>query len=108
SDLKPQGQLPTLATVSATMQYDTVNDVVVVNMPPYRTGSGTPAAGIYVYDPAANTWNRNPAPFPKGFGPPRYVVNGFYDPELNVHYYHLSNDSEDDGSMWVYRYRRAR
>lgn len=30
---------------------------------------------------------------------------GFYDPVLNVYFYYFAGDSNDDGSMWVYRYQ---
>jgi hypothetical protein len=33
-------------------------------------------------------------------------MSGFYDPVLNVHYYHLAGDSDENGTMLVYRYRK--
>ena len=33
----------------------------------------------------------------------RRNVNGFYDPELAAHFYHLAGDSDDNGYMLVYR-----
>jgi hypothetical protein len=35
----------------------------------------------------------------------RKNLNAFYDPELNVHFYHAAGDSDTDGTMWVYRYK---
>jgi hypothetical protein len=34
------------------------------------------------------------------------AANSFYSPELNVHFFHLASDSEDNGVMWVYRYKK--
>jgi len=34
-------------------------------------------------------------------------MHGFYDPDLNAHFYFLAGDSHDNGCMPVYRYRRA-
>ena len=39
--------------------------------------------------------------------PQRRAWNGFYDPELGVHFYHLAGDSVPNGEIWVYRYKRA-
>ena len=36
------------------------------------------------------------------------VKNGFYDPELNAVFLHSAGDSQDDGVIWVYRYRNPR
>jgi len=33
--------------------------------------------------------------------------NGFYDPELNAHFYHVASDSGDDGEFWACRYKRG-
>ena len=32
--------------------------------------------------------------------------NGFYSPELNAHFFHIAGDSRDDGTIWVYRYKK--
>lgn len=37
----------------------------------------------------------------------RQGKNGFYDPELNAVFLHSAGDSRDDGTIWVYRHRRA-
>jgi hypothetical protein len=34
------------------------------------------------------------------------VKNGFLDPELNVVFVHTSGDSQDEGAIWVYRYKQ--
>ncbi len=85
-----------------TMTYDIANDVVVLNV--YR--DSPQKRGIYIYDPAANTWNGKPRPIPEQFVP-RLNLNAFYDPERNVHVYHAAGDSEDNGVIWVYRYAPA-
>jgi hypothetical protein len=81
-----------------TMTYDIANDVVVLNV--YR--DSPQKRGVYVYDPAANTWTSKSRPIPKEIVP-RLNLNAFYDPELNVHVYHAAGDSEDNGVIWVYR-----
>ena len=37
----------------------------------------------------------------------RQARNGFYDPQLDAIFIHSAGDRRDDGSVWVYRYRRA-
>jgi hypothetical protein len=32
---------------------------------------------------------------------------GFHDPELNVTYCYFAGDSTDEGTLWVYRYKKA-
>ena len=44
---------------------------------------------------------------PEKLGHNRQAKNGFYDPELGVVFLHSAGDSLDDGTIWVYRYRRA-
>src|SRR5207248_11443617 len=85
--------------------YDSVNDALVIirlydkNEPGYRRG-------VYVYHPETNTWT-DPLPIP-----PEVVKairngnHGFYDPELNAYFCHFASDSTDNGTMWVYRYKR--
>jgi hypothetical protein len=41
---------------------------------------------------------------PKEIGP---CLNAFYSPQLNAHFIHAAGDSQDNGVMWVYRYKRA-
>ena len=33
--------------------------------------------------------------------------HGWYDRELNAYFCHFASDSTDDGTMWVYRYKKA-
>jgi hypothetical protein len=89
---------PNYAGGYATMQYDEANDAVVLIL--YRAPAER--RGIYVYDPAANRWSVEPRPLPKELTE-RKNLNAFYDPELNVHFFHAAGDSDDDGTIWVYR-----
>ena len=77
--------------------YDVAGDAVLIHL---KDGSG-----IRIYDPEKNAWT-TAAPAP-GAGLRRFTMNGFYDPVLNAHYYHLAGDSRDDGVMLVYRYKQA-
>lgn len=88
------------ATTYATMRYDPVADVVIV------AAHAEKKRGIYVYDPAVNTWKEEGLAFPENF--PKQSVNGFYDPEWNVHVFHCAGDSRPGGTIWVYRYQRAK
>jgi hypothetical protein len=88
------------------MNYDSANDVAVVfyhgNIGPKETGKK--GRGVYVYDPAANTWGEAPLAVPKEFCK---CPSSFYDSQLNAHFIHCAGDSADDGIMLVYRYKRA-
>jgi len=101
-DPKPKGQPLTAAdrvlrSASAGATYDSVNDVIVLQL---RRRSKT--LGTFVYDCRANTWTEKPIST-KVVG-----QNGFYDPDLNVHFYFDAGDSRTTpGNFWVYRYRRA-
>jgi len=103
-DPKPSGQpcrgSNSYATNIATMTYDAANDVALLN----RHGGEARERGLYIYDPARNAWSGDLKPFPKDL---RWQqVNAFYAPELGVHVFHTAGDSRDDGTIWVYRYRR--
>ena len=87
------------ATTYATMRYDPVADVVIV------AAHAEKKRGIHVYDPAANAWRAPTLSFPEEF--PKKCVNGFYDPDWNVHVFHVAGDSRPDGRIWAYRYKRA-
>ena len=89
----------------ATMTYDSVNDVVVLNVYRKWTKNQETPPGLWIYDPAANAWSAQVKPLPKP-GLSTACTNAFYDPGTNAHYFHAAGDSSDNGSMWVYRYRR--
>lgn len=101
-DPKPAGSccggLTKYSSNNAVMTYDQANDVVVVNK---HSVNRADQAGLWVYDPTANAWEAKPRAFPAGLE--WKEVNGFYDPELNVHVYHSAGDSEPGGTVWVYR-----
>jgi hypothetical protein len=113
-DLKPRGKPPQTSdgyaygpysTSRAVMNYDSANDVVVLF---YHGNVGPDAVrkerGIFVYDPVANAWAEAPLAVPREFSK---CPSSFYDPELNAHFIHCAGDSADDGTMLVYRYKRA-
>jgi hypothetical protein len=79
---------------SSTMTYDISNDVVVVN----NHGSDL----VYAYSPVSNAWSRQADM--TGSQPSNSRVSAFYDPVLNVHFYHCASDSRDNGTMLAYRY----
>ncbi len=93
-------------TKNAVMVYDPWNDKVLLVFHSFH--DDTPERlGVYVYDPNTNAWDDEALPVPDKLGRSRQVKNGFYDPELNAVFIHSAGDSEDDGTIWVYRYRRA-
>jgi len=94
-----------LASWTGHLTYDTVNDVVVAIA---HYGDFGPGRGLYVYDPNKNTWTTEPAAFPGDKWGSGVASNGFYDPELNVHVYHLAGDSRDNGTIWAYRHKRPK
>ena len=111
-DLAPKGKPPETAdgyaygpysTSRSVMNYDSANDVAVL----FYHGNAGPAAkgrGIFVYDPAANVWGATPLTVPKEYG---LCPSSFYDPKLNAHFIHCAGDSQDNGVMLVYRYKKT-
>ena len=101
-DLKPTGQCcggsNSYNTNIAVMTYDEANDAIMLNLHKAE-GGGTP--GVWVYRPATNAWDDEPRPFPADVT--WQQVNGFYDPELNIHVYHSAGDSEPGGTVRVFR-----
>ena len=80
------------------MAYDSANDVVVL----IRHSAAKEHLGVFIYDPATNAWSDGPVSPVKATG---QCKNGFYDPELNAHVIHGAGDSDDNGTVWVYRYK---
>ena len=104
TDPKPTGEAPSIGdTNNSSMEYDAVNDVVVV-MQWSQPGNAKGQNGIFVYDPNANSWTGPLALHPK---PLLFAASTCYDPELNVHFCYEAGDSAPDGHMWAYRYKRA-
>jgi hypothetical protein len=100
---KPCGGSNRYGPDTTIMNYDSANDAVVLFN--HHWGEDTPPGnrGIFVYDPAANSWSD--LPLPKDI---RNHCSSFYCAELNAHFIHTANDSTDDGTMWVYRYKQAK
>jgi hypothetical protein len=104
----PQGPGPFYSSAyESIFNYDTANDRLVVIR--HKTTRDEPGhrRGVYAYDPNTNTW-ADPLPLP-----PDVVQDlkngpfGFYDADLNAYFCYFASDSNDDGSMWVYRYQNA-
>jgi hypothetical protein len=95
---KPETRKDTSPGFCRVMHYDSVNDVVVIVKPSDRK--------IYAYHPEADTW-AEPLPIPDGIFSNGRFSHAFYDPELNAHFVFLAGDSVDNGTMWVYRYKKA-
>jgi len=92
-------------TKNAIMVYDPERDRVLLVF--HSCHDDTPEKlGVYVYDPNANAWAEDVLPVPEKLGRNRQAKNGFYDPEFNAVFIHSAGDSQDDGTIWVYRYRR--
>jgi hypothetical protein len=116
-DLQPKGKVcggcNRYGPNQALMHYDSVNDVVVLfyhrlpvaGSPDGEFNPGAKALGVYVYDPANNSWTEPPQPMPKEIAD---CPNGFYSPELNAHFIHCAGDSVDNGVVSVYRYKKAK
>lgn len=107
-DPKPKGKpckgSNSYATLNAFMVYDPVNDKVLLVNHSYHYGKPD-RVGIYVYDPEANAWIEEPLELPKKLIN-NQVKNGFYDRGLNAIFIHSAGDSRDDGTIWVYRYKK--
>lgn len=63
--------------------------------------------GIYAYHPDTNTWE-DPLPLPAEVVKSiRYGNYDFHDPVLNAFFCYFASDSDDDGTMWVYRHKKT-
>lgn len=60
--------------------------------------------GIAIYDPQTGSWE---APLVIPANVVSGCVHGFYSSEVNAHFIYTAHDSDDRGTMWVYRYKRA-
>ncbi|MBA4192012.1 MAG: hypothetical protein C0467_28875 [Planctomycetaceae bacterium] len=100
SHLKPTGTAPPAANTNAAFyEYDARLDIVIAI---HFTGKTT---GVYVYDPKTNSW-ADPIPFPADGPKFQFAANTCYDRELNAYFCHVAGDSNDNGVMWVYRYKK--
>jgi hypothetical protein len=94
--------------VRETMTYDSLNDVIVLNT--YNHPSAD-TRGLFFFSPAEGKWlSDKPQALPDDYarGQRNSHANAFYDPEFNAHYFFMASDSQDNGVMWVYRYRSAK
>lgn len=102
-DLKPKNQPPrerAFRSANGLLHYDGAGDSVLFFQTRPKEGG---RRGVYVYDVGANAWTTEPLPLPEGLG---RVINGFYDPKLNIHFFHDAGDSRDNGVIWAFRYKR--
>jgi hypothetical protein len=97
-NLQPSGYPGAIGYVS-TWNYDVANDVGVLVR--YRMEDKNQNA-VWIYDPDKNSWSKTANPIP-GWNE---NGNGFYDPVLNVHFFHNARDNSV-GGMWAYRYKKA-
>jgi hypothetical protein len=110
-DPKPKGSpckgSTSFPTKNALMLYDAANDVVLLVVHSWFD-SPKETLGVFVYDPAANSWSAETLAIPNKLGNNGKPKNGFYDPVSNAAVIHTAHDSQDDGVIWVYRYKRAK
>jgi hypothetical protein len=107
-DLQPKGApckgSTSYPTKNALMLYDSASDVVLLVVHSHFD-SDKARLGVYVYDPGKNSWSDEALAVPDKLGGSNKPKNGFYDPELNAVFVHTAGDSQDDGEVWVYRYK---
>ena len=86
------------------MHYDTASDTVLL----FRHGEN--GVGIYAYSPTDNAWTTVSKDLPARWYHDWRIAgsSGFYDADLNVHFFHVAGDSEDNGTIMVYRYKAAK
>ena len=102
SRLKTTGNAPdaeSMGTNVAYFEYDPALDLVVVIQMAGKT------LGVHAYNPKTNSW-ADALPFPVGGPKFQYAGSTCYDRELNVYFCHVARDSEDDGVVWAYRYKK--
>lgn len=113
-DLQPKGKVcggsNRFGPAEATVNYDSANDVVVLLF--HYAEQKPEDRGVYIYDPASNSWNETALNVPKevALAAGLYALSssGFYSPELNAHFFYAALDSDDNGTMWAYRYKMAK
>jgi len=98
---------PSYPTKNAVMVYDSLNDRVLLVFHSHHDDLPE-RLGVYVYDPNSNAWADDALAIPEKLGRDGQMKNGFYDPALGVVFLHTAGDSRDDGTIWVYRYKRPK
>jgi hypothetical protein len=110
ADPKPKGSpcksSNSFPTKNAVMIYDPHHDIVLLVFHSAHDDSEA-RLGVYICNPDTNAWSADALGVPDKLGKNRQAKNGFYDPDLNAIFVHSAGDSRDDGTMWVYRYKRA-
>ncbi len=86
-------------TNDASAMYDDANDVLTIFQYSQRR--------IYTYEPDIERWSSVEMP-DEITGARQASFHGFYDAEMNAYFIYRANDSESNGLMWAYRYRRPR
>jgi hypothetical protein len=100
SHLKPKGDGPeAMSTNGAYYEYDPLLDLVVA----LQMRGKTP--GVFTYDPRTNSW-ADPLPFPADGPKFPFAANTCFDRELNAYFCHVAGDSNDNGVVWAYRYKK--
>jgi hypothetical protein len=100
SNLPDKGTIPSaFASNYACVHYDSVNDRVVDMV------YSNEKRGVFVFDPATGAWGGEPSPLPASLKDFRQCGHGFYSPEVNAHFFYFAGDSDDNGTMWAYRYK---
>ena len=100
-ELKPTGTAPPAGGHNEVYcEYDPRLDIVLVMM------MSRTERRIFTYNPQTNSWADAltiPADGPRW----SFAANICFDRELNAYFCHVAGDSEDNGVIWVYRYKRA-
>jgi hypothetical protein len=91
-------------TKNALLVYEPHRDRVLLVMHSHADDKAE-RLGVWTYDPEANAWAEEPIPLPEKLARDRRPKNGFYDPELGAVFLHSAGDSQDDGTIWVFRAR---
>ena len=62
---------------------------------------------LFLPEPERNAWSDELLPIPAELAGDLRPKNGFYDRELNAVFTHAAGDSEDNGTIWVFRCGRS-
>jgi hypothetical protein len=100
------GGIQTFMSNEAALHYDEASDQVLLFRYWVNNSADRDVAriGVYAYDPTTNIWSHVDTVFP--WTGKNRQVNAFYDTHQNAHFFHFANDSDDNGEIYVYRYRR--
>lgn len=96
TQLASKGTAPTRISAA---YYDVANDVITV--------FGYRSKKIFTYVPSTDTWSDRPFPESQSLAIGE-ANSAFYDPKLNAYFCYFAGDSENNGTMWAYRYKNAK